>query len=414
MKWVSQILVIILCLGIALPFKTHANLSQKEELEKAAKGADKAADSNETMSMVWAGVGAVCLTSCIASMSGGEIIGGGAEKYICMFSSLGAGITDAIMTEKVESALMGAAGPAVTLASGGLNSGAAKTSAAGAAKGASKDYGSCVSAAVAILQAFMKNNDAKEERKDAKENRKQAEKLALAQGGAVVESGKASAPVPVILPIPPNPPSFTSGTIKSAASRTDGGTVVALTAAKTGDCSGAVETRSAPALLACAVANDQHLPPAVTSQGFLREFSKISHQDFATFVNHKPWSPADAMREAVRPSLKARDFSRISTLLGSLEREFQKSTPERVSGNATASVPSSVLSNSTSAAQKQENQEAPFENRMPAQNKTPPSTLSYDNPTRSSDSIAEDTGISLFDRVTSRYQSVYRKMLLAN
>ena len=435
-SFLRTLLISLICFQLILPASIYstlgyANDGQVQSYLKAAKSADKAAEASDTMTYVWGGVGVICLAVCVASMAGGSIISAGTDNYICMGASLGGAIADFAMTKKVESALLGLAGPAVSLATynpappaqgatgavsavktgpatsaataggvggslkqsaaeGDMGTGAAfrnlqymqangseeqiaaaqgafdrasaaynatRTTAAApsgtnaplnvnedpgypgmhgnevaknldqnfegakpdpvkpeAKPAASKNWGACLSAAVAILQAFMKHSNAEEQKKSAKENRDAAAKIqAQDQAASVVASAgsqKTDDPTggTAAVSTPYSAAPYTSSTSPATA----GG--LSVTSA---------DDSNIQHKLAFAVANDNALPKAVNSPLFLREFKLVSRQNFEDFIKKPYASPAEAISDAMKPFLKPKQSFYLSSLLKNLGNHYK-------------------------------------------------------------------------------------------
>lgn len=590
-----QVLVFSLSFSLAFPAgiflspDAHAE-SQKEKYLKAAKSADKAADTSELLMKVWGGVGVVCLAICIASMCGGSIISAGADNYICMGASLGAGITDAMMTKKVEGAIAGIIGPAVSLAtmgggaaagaaggvakaaatagtstvrpatgaatsaataatstggvqsaaatlsrfqldppandigsiinppqqpiisqdavmsvpqsllpnttpqgvtgnagtgniggevsggglatsetnnlsnsiggkaSGGLTGGGAQGSAGQTTGGkvegnisgakpdapatdakpaAQKNWGACLSAVMAMLQAFMKNQSASDSKKSAKENRKSAQELeaqeASAKGIAVSGSsspatagGNTAAATSAATAATSGAgsevgqqsgasPGYGSGAtaLTSAAATAQfsnsGIDSTSLTSALTSDafCASEIASGDAKRQLECAVKFDSTLPRAVNSQGFLSDFQRITGRSFASFLNNRSQSLSSYMETALRPKMNQQQFRKFQILLQDLEKNYQNRTPESAHRPELVNHTQTSLSPLLTAQQIEPTQHLLTSTDLPDQFQ-----LEKIYQDRTPDAVSEDPSLNLFERVSFRYQASYRKMLM--
>ena len=400
---------IVITLGLSVALALHASTwaiaqtQQYHELMKAADKADEAADTNDTLSKVWAGVGSVCTMVCATSIGGGSLIGAGTDPWVCSGATMAASITDASMTKEFASALPGVLSLGGTLATQSGSTGAV-------AQKPSTNIMACMSAAMAMLQFFQKQEAAKQEKKTAEENRKQAEAL-KGQGGTAVAGG-GGAPIPLI---PANSAKTSLGSSAKTAgfgnSDADGGSGSAASA-QSAPCAKAKIAGNATSTIACAISNDNTLPDFVNSPKFLKDFKKASGTDFGTF-SQKEGSPSQLLASATHGILSGKQAEEFNALTAKFEKRFAGlgdvggsnyagSSGSGRHGGAQDIDPSTLVEGIMGQLMPKEQQHAGIQDKLVYQKSV----------NRAPAASAEDPKVSLFDRVSYRYQDVHRRFLL--
>ncbi len=503
----KAILVFFICFTLIFPTSfaladggySSNYLKQRENYTKAAAAADKAAEANQTMSMIWGGVGVVCLAVCCASMAGTAIFTAGTDNLICMGASMGGSIADMVITKKVESAILGIVGPATSLATGAGGAGNAAAAAydqavineeraanqvenlsstvneaqqqvtqlqgqvdqttatlAGyrtrfetiaatpadvqgrsyfqsqlgqqqqqlttaqqdaknlstqldqaksvsaqktqeaykaqdaAKQGNSKNWGACLSAAMAIVQAIMKNQSSEQEKGTAQDNRAQTAQLDTYEQQYQMANAQHNKRRPTNpKPSEPdfnapstNPTSATAKNLGSFKSSETSAATASTSPALLCDLSG----DHSASLLECAQKLDATLPSSLTSELFARGFYKISHQSFQDFLKKSYSSPAEAISDGLKAYLKPKQTIQLVSLLNDVTRTYQNnSAPLARNISSQLNTPEKIPEIVTSHNPTTHHQTSSFTNRTP----------------------------DLFDRVSNRYESVYRRMLLS-
>lgn len=404
--------------------------AQAEQFQKAADSAEEAAKTHDILWKVWAGVGVICTATCATSLGGATIIGAGTDPWICPGAVIAGSVTDAAMTKEFTTALMGIAGAGVSIAMmpeapvetakvagdvakgvvGGAAGGAAKQGVAAPQPKVAKNWGACLNAAMSMVQVFMKRQAMADEKKVAKENRKRADELLNAKDAAAI----AAAP-PVSIPQQSTATaggSSASGLSGAGSSRgpseksAEGPTLANSNVCK--------NTENVSTAIQCAVANDSNLPEFVKNPNFNKNFKRASGIDFGKFLSQDSGSTSQAFQGALGGTFNKAKGAEFTALIDRYERKFQMMGPVEGSSYAGGGGGGTRSSDNSEEINPQAIIEGLMGQLLPKEETTQPNhfdAIEKANRTRSPASVTDDPKISLFERISYRYQHVVRRNL---
>ncbi len=364
--------------------------TQKREYCQAAKSAEQAASADGITWKVWAGVSAVCTVACIHSFVNPF------AKYMCTVAGIAGGATDALTTKNYASALMGIGTTAgLQFATKAINQGAADAAkgevvsikdgiatlkdgrmvpADQVAKAApSRDWSACISAATAGLQAATKKKAQSSQLQTAKQNLASAKQMDQGQGLAAGNG--------------------TAGDFSS-------------------DCQKAQASGNTSAQLACATSTDPSLPRSVLDPQFADAFKKASGIGLGDYLQKDPSSAGQAIGASTSAQLGSDQALQVAKATdeaaAQLNAEDGSSTYAGGGGGGKSKGDSSPDFNQ-------------FMNQMMGQingggsqggpqDKNGVGQVAYAYQNRSSDDIAHDTKLPLFDRVQYRYSKLSNRL----
>lgn len=384
--------------GDAARAKATSFPEQKRSYCKAAKEAKNAAGTHRTLMGVWGGVAAVCTVACL---NPGALYGAHLPA-VCMGSSAAVSVTDAVMTKNYVSAISGLAGPAAGL----LLNGTDKAATQAAPKAINLNLGACLSAATATFSAFMKYRSAQSEDSSYQQNLTSARDV---ESSAATVSGSLSAS------------SSSGGGVKSSSATTQAATPPSVISSSSGGsssvssssgCSSAQSggASGSAAAVQCAAALDPTLPSAVRSAQFQNDFRTVSGgMELGDFVAQQARSdsPSGAMVSAMSGALDAATQSRLGVLMSSYQSRVLQGgvsgTEYAQGGGGGGGTQSPALSPEElmQGILKQLKPTQKEEDRMDPQVKA---VIFAANRTRNPASLAEDSSLNLFARVTYRYR----------
>jgi hypothetical protein len=390
------------------------NDQQAAQFLKAAKIADKAADTNDLLWKVWAGVGVVCIATCAASLGSSELFGPAATPYVCPGVTVAASVTDAVMTKEFTSAIMGIAGAGASLALA-PDKPEPKIGPNGkeiAGKPA-KNWGACLSGAMATIQVFIKRQAMEDARQSAKQNRKIADQFLNAKNSALA----VNAAPPAIFPSK-SAAAAAGGDGTSASSSGAGGSLSGNTAALSNEGLSKICSQSgsgAGQAIQCAVSQDPTLPDGVNSPRFAKNFKKASGIEFGAFLEKKSGSAGGAIQGAIGGALSPGKAAELGALVAQYESRFHALGGAEGSsyagggggGQRANSAPSEELNPQAIV----EGLLAQFIPKDEAQGVASLDSIEKANRFRTPASIMEDSKMNLFDRVSYRYQTVTRRIM---
>ncbi len=402
---------VIFYLFISMLLTSTANIfadvdGQEDAYTKAANTEKKAAETNKLLSGLWLGVGAVCTTICAASLGGANIA---SSQLLCTVPSTGVAAFDVVKTKEFTGAIGGilSLGLGVFSYNVGLHQGVDKVM----EKSSAQKIAACGTAAVAFIMGYAKNSAMKDAEDAENRNRQLAEQL---KSNQKLQYGSA-APVAVTLP---SAASIDSG-FKGSQSKTNNGFGTGAEDSSReilshGALCGVKDpSQSTAQVISCIRASDSTFPPLVSDPRFEGLFKKSSGgMDLKDFLNKNYDSPSHAAMAAMASGLSSQQSGKMEALLENTYRQMTgiNSDVGLVAGSAPAN-------RQTGGEQKEKIAELNLnkvnEQSFGAKDKNPVNLdqIDFANRTRSPDSIAEDTGLSIFDRITFRYKNVYRRFL---
>jgi hypothetical protein len=391
--------------------------NQKLPICQGAKASYDAMKAQGLLWKVWAGVGAVCAAACGASFAG---VG---SQYICIGTNVAAGVTEGAVTHDFSAAMNGIMGAGSsflvnTVMSGGKKEAAeagekaAEAPADDAAKKAKegkeseKDIGACVSALMAAGQAVSKYKSA--------ESAEETLNAAMDELSALTSTSTA-APLPASY-------SISTGEVTSASSvgtqtsATGSGESTSESGGSETNCASSVATTGEA--VSCAAAIDSGLPGFVSNPKFQKEFEKAAREPFGDFLGREGSGIGEAIGGSMGGVLTDAARTKVEAAVEALAAETRgRSDPnvadtiyggggrgsKRGGGGGgddmmgqMAGLMSQLLPNGKKKDGKPDQAfEAAFRVQQAAKGRSPAS-------------LAEDRSLSLFDRVTVRYQLLTR------
>lgn len=299
--------------------------TQWKEYCQAAFTAKEAHQANKSLVMVYAGVAAVCTTACVTSFFAPIPLTG----TLCMGATAAGAVYDVVKTKQYTSAItsIGALGASLLLnnslnkdtPTSGSNSQGQTTGGEGGTPSdagpkppeqpSKKDIGSCIQAAVAGVQAFMKHSAAKTDEKTANLNLDHAESLkAQAMDYIAIlrnpgdphspqnpnASGSTAPRVQTGLTSSQNQGNLNRFTLSSNNNKKGGGIYTSGSS-----CQKAASAMDFKSQLNCAISANPRLPKAARDPRFpeaIRTATGLNPNDFAREVNRS--GPAGAIQKA--------------------------------------------------------------------------------------------------------------------
>lgn len=386
--------------------------TQKLQYCQAAQSAEESVDANSALWKVWGGVAVVCASACAASMMGAAITG--YDTYICMGANVAGGATDALVTKNFASALTGIMTAGGSYMINSMNKPAEEAIKEGTKEGTKeaaknqkpqKDWGSCLSAAVATAQAYSKYNQMQSSEQTVQSNLQSAQNLASLAANTRTDTS--------ILP-----PGSTSGGIGGASSLRAGGSVGVPTAAAHNNvsdvrsCTNFRTQGTYEGFIQCAIANDKTLPSFVTSPNFPKEFKNSSGIPLPEFAQNSK-SPTPALASAMGGKMNSEQSNQLITALRNVENHYMMN-------DTGTSYASGGGGGSKSGADHSGNEMGDMMSKfmgqfMPGQveekQKLGVDTAAFGIDRKIASAgvdISQDRTVSLFDRVTYRYGRVAR------
>lgn len=413
--------------------------AQRMSYCEAAKQSKKASDTNKTLTMVYSGVAAVCGTACVASFMGWGIVD--YMKPICTASSLAGGVTDAVMTKNFVTGLTSiggaafqtymagdpamsgmarlkdgfgkmtsfgkpAAAPAVSAQGNGVPmdpaAGPAPANgvdgAAGNAGEAAKgetDMGSCIQAGLATMQAFMKNNAAKSAEDAAQGNLQAAAKVAPTNNQTYIAPSATG--------------QFMAGDgSRGATSQPGGSGNLAQGEEKTASICSAGGKGDFHAAIQCAVAGDPALNGIATNPNFgnaIKQATGLNPDDFMKQVASN--GPSQAVSAGMASNFGSDIGTKVAALMAGTEREMGAGgyyaggggggrRPASDDGGGFDKMFGDMMAQ---LGPKKDGSASPGVNG-----------LQFGSAKRYPANVENDRFVSIFERVTSRYHTVYPRV----
>lgn len=382
---------------------------------KAAKTTQEAADTQSILWKVWAGVAGVCATECALSMTGTYT-----EELLCIVPTALAAAYDGYKSDNFMQSLMGLA-PQVM--NGGVLVDRAKNAMSDEKNQTKidpkrKDFSSCMSAATSGFQAYSKHGNMKEQEEATKKSLEQAKSL------------KSAAAAPTVSNYSNPTGEFGHGAVQmgsvsqGGAEGTGAGATYAQADAQvsnTGVCSdkkpGAGAALSS-AFVSCVVASDKNLPPWVGSQKFQKALEKSTGKPISDYLNKDGLTPTEVLASTMG-GLGSSGTKLAAAMVADAEGYYGRGALEGAmyAGGHGGGAPAS------SVAAKEENPFASLQGFLGLNGagsaKGPGNgvkevvfamqALAKDGK-RSPASLAEDSRLGLFARVTVRYQLVNKRL----
>lgn len=382
--------------------------SQVAQQCKAAKASESAAKKNEALAVVHVGVAAVCTWACVTE-SASMGMSAAAVEQICNYSAIGATVADAVATKDFMGGMMGIMGSqmikstpaaAVKDASGNIISGG---------QGTTTMFGktfntACLTAGFEGVQGMMKKSAADDENSKANEARSNALSLTpaplsggLALGSATTGQNAAA-----------GTGSIGSGTALGGGQKLNSTGDQAISSASSCDGTGYLAKTS------CALASDSNIPGFVQDPKFMAALQKATGMNLDDFAN-KVGSEGPAKTLGDVMGAAAGGGNAVETA-NALTAATQRRLSGGVEGTAYAgggAPRGSGGDGEDPMAKAMQDMLAQFGPKKPGDGTQPGvNELAFgSNARRYPASVAEDRKVSLFDRVTSRYQFVAQRVL---
>ena len=383
---------------IANDKKDSNNLKNVSIYCSAAWSAKEGEKNNKILLGLWSTVLGICGTSCLLSKAF-PVEWVGVSSKVCIGSSITTTVTDTVMNKNYETLIQSAAGNLMQLGMMYRMSSSAKP-AADAAKGTSEgakassdksvDWGSCIAAAMAGFQVYVKKSGIDACAKSAIENLRSAAKF-RSLNAAKIETTEIATP----------------------SSPAQGGSLTrAISNLATGNISSQSDISAGgwPGLVSSAIAVDSNLPSGLSDPSVPSAFQKLTGMDLNSFMKSDQ-DPKQSMMAAMGGGLDSDQMSKLSSTLDQLKdfssQELQPITPTSSayaagggsgSGSGTpeedpmaammANMMAQFMPGATATGQNQQRliQEIDFSKKLKA------------NP-----SIETDKTVDLFERVSHRY-----------
>jgi hypothetical protein len=386
--------------------------SQKLQYCQAAKSAEESVDANSALWKVWGGVAVVCASACAASMMGAAITG--YDTYICMGATVAGGATDALVTKQFASALTGIMTAGGSYMINNMNKPAEEAIKEGSKEGTKeaaknqkpqKDWGSCLSSAVATVQAYSKYNQMQTSEQTVQSNLQSAQTLASVASGTQPDASA--------LP----PPTAMGGYGGGSAGRSAGSVGIPSAAANNNvsdprSCTNFKTQGSYEGFIQCAVANDKTLPTFVSSGNFPKEFKNSSGIPLPEFAQNSK-SPTAALAGAMGGKMNSDQSNKLLAALRNVESRYMLDE----AGTSYAGGGGGSKGGASDSGNDIGEMMGKFMGQfMPGQGEEKPklgvNTASFGGLDRKLASVgvdlSQDRTVSLFDRVTYRYGRVAR------
>lgn len=390
---------------------------QKAQYCAAAKAAQKAAGADDITGKVYLMVAGVCAVACASSFMGGEVSGTG--QY-CTYGNYAAMGVDALESQKMDSLMSGLLG-----AFGGNQLGGGKivtttkiTYDAGGhehaktVKKTEDDKAACITMLTAGLTYTQKQKSASASKQSAQENLVSAMKLHESESSAVSASQFI------------NPTSYSAsggslagGASTSGAASTAGGKSDPVTSDSTG-CTTAQTTGSLQAAVSCATASGSPLPPFVNTGEFANDVHKMTGNQTPALITGTDRNPAQSIASAMGSPFGSDGPAKMADLLKSAVPSMMASSDVAGSaymagggGSGGARSPGSDAGAGLSQFMQNMMDQMGKKGGDAAANGV--SAQNYGAATAEADptAVMEDRRINIFDRVTSRYSAVGKRIL---
>lgn len=376
--------------------KQTPNLTQ-EQL-KSARGSEcgaardqlNAHNTNTATGMIWTAVGAVCTAACA------KVSGAGA---LCTIGANAGTGSEAVLTQNFQAALTPVQNlsKGKTAAAGAASKGAtAGAKAAGAAKSSGSSSGeSCTTAATSVASAFTKIGNAGKSKSEINSLYKESKKL---DGTETGEKTK--------VPTFKEEEDKTQNKISQSALNGKVPTINSICREE--------NLRTAVGALACAAKTDPNFPPELKDGKFLKELEKVTGKPADEFFKNFK-DPATAIAAAVGGKLDAAQAEKLADVLVKMDQATGASKWNDDAGSSVADTGNSTEKSTESEPdvngmiQKMLSQlgEDGKEEGNAAVNPSEEKAQAFERKLASV--TAENSSISIFDRVKWRYLVIDRK-----
>lgn len=355
---------------------------------QAGAAMDDASNKNTVAGMVYTGAAAACAYACYSSY----YTGGAGEAY-CTYSTLGAGVTEGVLSQNMASAAGALSGPAMqTLFKDGATSGAAAGKAAGGNTG---NHMSCVTTALDSLQAATQFANSGTNAAAAQQAYKNAASLINTSDPSY------------------NPSS--NNNYGSGAASAGGSGVGGITGTGGGDaCATGARTGSASAVMQCAASlGDPRLKAIVSNPNFLSDLQKVAGMAPSDFFNK---ARDEGSGKAVAGALSG---TANSDFMGKLGNVLVAAQRDATSHAANAGYTSSGGARGVASAKGKDINDTLAElmaklQQKPEEEKKDENNLAFAfKGERYPANVAENRNVSLFERVTFRYYRAAPRLIEA-
>lgn len=376
--------------------------TQKLQYCQAAQSAQDAANADDILWKVWAGVGVICATECGISL-GGINPYTSYTQFICTGVSVGAGVTDAVMTKNFANALLGVLGGGGGLAANYMFNGSsdsgkdAANAGKDSAKNNKKDFGACLAAVTATVSAVTKGMDEGSQKKSVQSNLQSA--LSVSSQAPAMGAGAE-----------PQAPGLAAQGGAQSGNLSENPQAQPTTAANTsvsGTCSGAATSGMLGAAISCATAMDSTLPPFVSTPQFPANFQKIAGQPLGNFMGNAS-SPAQGMMGAMAGELSPSQQAQLASALSAIQPVDNGEDSYYAGGGGGGGGGDSADNGVGDMMNNFLGQLMP--KKPGAASSSGVNAVAFANQHRSPASVVEDRALSIFDRVSYRYYFVRREM----
>ena len=261
---VIGLLFITVTSSLGMADDSGAGTSQQGKLyEAASEGAKTGVAADYILAGVWTGVAGVCAASCFGALPDGGL---------CMKTTIGATIGDAIKTKEFAGALATLA-PQVMALQQSTQKGVEEAAENAAKKQKGRDWTSCLSAAMAARQVYSKYQSIKSANETSDAAQKSIEKL------------RGSGPGIEGTPIASGSGGSQSGASGGSERSSGNGGVISAEKAIQAKCAAAKASGNVEQIMECAAASDSHLPSFVKDPKFQDEFKLASGMSLPELIN---------------------------------------------------------------------------------------------------------------------------------
>ena len=406
-----------------------SSVTQRLQYCDTAKKAQDAADTQSVLWKVWAGVAAVCATTCATSLSGVY-----ANQWICAGTNAAGIVTDGVMTKQYQAALTQLTTSLVGLGMNYMaNSDKGKSAtpekpanekapeksgdkAAEPEEKVEKDYNACLTAAAAGFQVYAKHSAMSDSEKSVSDTiaeikrlnpkKDETDKTATTQSGGAFSIGTPAGQV-----AQGAVSTGSSDTSNAATSGTDN------SSGSTG-CGKAKKSGDSSALISCAVSSDSRLPQFVKTQKFQDDLKKSTGASLED-INNNAQSPQSLMPGLMGNALGVGSDSAKAAQLAEALKKFENDIFESPTGKIAYAAPASGQSHSKASSNEPDFGSMMgglmgglFGNKGGAAGGKLNRSLDFSHGQAArmlaaSKATFESRDVSLFDRVTHRYVQSY-------
>lgn len=369
----------------------------------AGKSADAGAKADQASSAVWGGVAAVCGGSCFTPVVG---------QTVCQASYFGGIAAQGALTRNFGQALQEIANPGTIAAGAGLLKSQATKAEAPADKSSSKSKAACGIAAQAGLKSLQLQKTAKEKKNIHDKSIAQAEET-----GKEVPVG-----IPVGLPedsgtLPGGSPSADSAGIGQSGGNPTSKPKSKTAAAIAKNCGTLGDSPAASLIIQCARAADPSLPPMIASPEFERELAKQTGESLTDLYKGLQKNPKNALLGAMGHGLDPGKSRSLDQLVAAVDKVTDAPSAE-TAGSESAASGSGPGKGAASGNSDMPNIDELLSKILADGDGTGDAESDQSgmraviqaNSSRQPASIAENNKLSIFDRVTFRYQRVSRRL----